>query len=152
LKGLFTDDVALLDVNVPMYAAGREHPYKAACAWLMTEIVEGRVAVAIDTEIIQEILYRYGALQCWEIGARLVENLLDIVPQVYPILIADVRTAIALFRKYAPQGVKARDTIHAAVMFNNGLAKIISTDAHFDRIEGIVRLDPQTLFAQAHRQ
>jgi hypothetical protein len=26
--------------------------------------------------------------------------------------------------------------------------KTISTDAHFDRVEGIVRLDPQTMFAE----
>jgi hypothetical protein len=29
--------------------------------------------------------------------------------------------------------------------------KIISTDAHFDRVEGIVRLDPQTMFAEKER-
>jgi hypothetical protein len=33
-------------------------------------------------------------------------------------------------------------------MLNNGLTKVISTDAHFDCIEGIVRLDPQTMFAE----
>jgi len=35
------------------------------------------------------------------------------------------------------------------VMQNNGLSKIISTDAHFDLIEEIKRLDPKTLFAEA---
>ena len=141
-------EVLFLDVNVPMYAAGKEHPYKASCVWLMTEIVERHIAVAIDTEIIQEVLYRYGAIGRWQIGATMATDLLDIIPTVYPILVADARKAVELFKQYAKQGVKARDLIHVAVMSNNGLMKIISTDAHFDRVEGIVRLDPQTMFAE----
>ena len=133
-------EVFFLDVNVPMYAAGEEHPYKASCVWLMTETTEGHIAVAIDTEIIPEVLYRS--------GATMATNLLDIVPTVYPTLVADARKAVELFKRYAKQGVKARDLIHVAVMLNNGLTKIISTDAHFDYVEGIVRLDPQTMFAE----
>jgi predicted nucleic acid-binding protein len=142
---------ALLDVSVPMYAAGQDHPLKAACAWVMREITEGRWDVAIDTETIQEVLYRYGALQRWDIATTMAANLLDLAPAVYPVLLVDVRVAIELFRDYAPLGVKARDVLHAAVMKNNSLAQIISTDRHFDQIEGITRLDPQELFSQAQQ-
>ena len=142
-----SDTCALLDVNVPMCAAGRPHPYREPCAWVMEEVAEGRLAVAIDTETIQEILYRYGELQQWEAGEMLATSLLDLVPTVYPVSQEDVRLAVDLFRRYAPQGIKARDLIHAAVMANRGLTRIISTDQHFDRIAGIVRLDPQALFS-----
>jgi predicted nucleic acid-binding protein len=81
----------------------------------------------------------------------MASNLLDLVPVVYPVLEADARRAVELFREYAPQGVTARDVLHAAVMQNNGITKIISTDEHFDRIEGLLRLDPQTLFDRAQR-
>jgi predicted nucleic acid-binding protein len=144
-----TPPVALVDVNIPMYAAGQAHPYKEACVWVMREIAGGNMAAAIDTETIQEILYRYGALQQWEIAVTMTSNLLDLIPTVYPILLADARLAIQLFRQYAPQGLRPRDLLHAAVMQNNGLTQIISTDRHFDRIEGIARLDPQELFSQA---
>lgn len=143
------DSPILLDVNVPVYAAGQIHPYKEACVWVMTEIAEGRLAVAIDTEMIQEILYRYGVLQRWAIAVAVATHLLDLVPTVYPVLPADARLAIELFGRYAPQGVKARDLLHVAVMQNNGLTKILSTDEHFDRVEGVTRLDPQELFGQA---
>jgi predicted nucleic acid-binding protein len=142
------DECFFLDVNVPMYAAGEEHPYKAACVWLMTEIAEGRITVAIDTEIVQDVLYRYGAVGRWVIGVRMASDLLVIVPTVYPVAVPDVRRSIELFKQYAEQGVKARDLIHAAVMLNHGLTQIISADAHFDRVEGIVRLDPQTVFSE----
>ena len=136
-----------LDVNVPMYAAGREHPYKEPCVWVMTEIAEGRLRVAIDVEIVQEILHRYGAIGRPELGLTLAENLLDLVPTVYPVEEPEIRLTMELFRRYAARGLTARDAIHAAVMQRYEIREIISTDAHFDLIEGIRRLDPRKLFA-----
>jgi predicted nucleic acid-binding protein len=138
----------LLDVNVPMYAAGQAHPLKEACGWIMQEIAEGRLNVAIDSEIIQEILYRYGALKRWELATTMANSLFSLIPSVYAVTGSDARLAVELFQKYAPDGIKARDLIHAAVMLNNRLNRIISTDAHFDHIEGITRLDPQRLYEQ----
>jgi predicted nucleic acid-binding protein len=143
------DAVALLDVNVPMYAAGQAHPCKEACVWVMTEVAEGRLPVAIDAEAVQEILYRYGELQQWETGLTLASSLLDLAPTVYPVSLDVVRLTLDLFRQYAPQGIKARDLIHVAVMRSQGLTRIISTDRHFDQIAGIVRVDPQALWSQA---
>ena len=114
----------------------------------MTEISQGRLPAAISSEIIQEILYRYGVLQRWQVAATMSANLLTLVPTVYPVSSTDIRLMVKLFQQYAPQGVNARDLVHAAVMQNNGLTIIISTDKHFDLINGITRLDPQTIFAQ----
>ena len=136
-----------LDVNVPMYAAGRAHQHKASCVWVLTEIANGRLDTIIDAEIIQEILYRYGAIQQWQIGVQMARNLLELVPTVLPVTVSDMQTAVSLFAQYAPQGVKARDVVHTAVMHTHQLTHIISTDTHFDQIEGIIRLDPQDLFA-----
>lgn len=136
-----------LDVNVPMYAAGRAHPHKESCVWVLTEIANGRLDTIIDAEIIQEILYRYGAIQQWQIGVQMARNLLELVPTVLPVTVSDMQTAVSLFAQYAPQGVKARDVVHTAVMHTHQLTHIISTDTHFDQIEGIIRLDPQDLFA-----
>ncbi len=142
------EGVVFVDVNVPMYAAGKPHVYKEACVWLLTEIADGRLPAAIDTEIIQEILYRYGSLRRWDIAVQMSTSLMDVMPVVYSIQIVDMYTAVELAARYGPQGIKARDLIHAAVMQNNGLTQIISTDKHFDQIEGIVRLDPQALFLE----
>lgn len=143
------DKVLFLDVNVPMYATGKAHPYKESCVWVLTEIGDGRLDAAIDTEIIQEVLYRYGAIQRWQVGVQMAENLLDLIPAVLPVTVRDMKTAVSLFSQYAPHGVKARDVLHAAVMQNHQLTHIISTDKHFDQIEEITRLDPQELFAAA---
>lgn len=136
-----------LDVNVPMYAAGKPHALKEACAWILTQITEGELLAAIDTEIIQEILYRYGALQEWKVATTMATNLLELVPVVHPVTPDDIKLTVTLFQQYGPQGVRARDLIHVAVIHNNGLSQIISTDAHFDLITGITRLDPVQLYA-----
>lgn len=133
---------ALLDTAVPMYAAGAPHPYRNACQWVTTEIASGRMQVVIDAEVIQEILHRYGALGRFADAVNMARDLMTLVPQVLPVTAADMQTAVTLFHQYAPQGVRARDTIHAAIMQNHGLSQIISSDAHFDLIAGITRLDP----------
>ena len=128
-----------------MYAAGQPHRYRDACAWVLAEVAHERLAVAIDVEIIQEILYRFGALQRWDDAVRLAQSLLDLVPTVYAVGPTDARVAIELFQRYAPLDVPARDVIHAAIMRQHGLTHIISTDQHFDLIEGLTRLDPIAL-------
>lgn len=141
-----THSTIFLDVNIPMYAAGQEHPLKSPCVWVMTEIANANLDAAIDTAIIQEILYRFGALRRWDIAVAMASNLLELVPVVYPLRLAEATLTIDLFKKYAPEGIPARDLIHVAVMNQNDLTQIISTDTHFDLIPGITRLDPQTLF------
>jgi predicted nucleic acid-binding protein len=135
-----------IDVNVPMYAAGKPHAYRDASIWVLEQIVEDQLDAVIDTEIIQEVLYRFGAVRQWTTASRMAENLLELMPNIYPITPDDASMAIQLFEQYGPQGVKARDVIHVAVMKNHGMTQIISTDRHFDQVDGITRLDPISLF------
>jgi len=97
-----------MDVNVPMYAGGREHPLREACVWVMRQTGEGRLDAAVDVEILQEVLHRYGAMGEPEIGVTMATNLLDIVPTIYPITVADLRVTIDVFEKYAHLGITAR--------------------------------------------
>ncbi len=136
---------AMLDTAIPMYAAGAPHPYRNACQWLMSEIALDRMQVVIDVEVIQEILHRYGALRRYAEAVNMAQDLMRLVPQILPVAAADIQTAVMLFQQYGPQGVRARDTIHAAVMQNHGLTSVISSDTHFDLIAGLTRLDPITL-------
>ena len=129
-----------------MYAAGKTHPYKESCAWTMTEIAKRRLSVVIDTEIIKEDLYRFGGLRKWEIAVRMSENLLELVPDVLPVTKADARNTVRLLESYGPAGIPVRDLIHVGVMQNHEINKIISTDSHFDQVEGVERLDPKEIF------
>jgi len=147
-----TDKLVLLDVNVPMYAAGRSHPYKEACTWIMTEIAEGRLAVAIDTQTIQEILHRYGALHEWSTAVTMAASLLELVSVVYSVHASDAHQTVHLFDRYASRGVKARDLMHVAVGQSNGIGEIVSTDRHFDDVKEVVRTDPIAVFEHSRLQ
>ena len=50
-----------VDANVFMYAAGVAHPYKPPCVRILADLEQGKLATAINTEIVQEMLYRYGS-------------------------------------------------------------------------------------------
>lgn len=137
------DTLYFLDVNIPMYAAGEPHPCQDPCRRIMQAVGAGRLAVAIDTEIIQEILYRFGALRRWDIAVAMSSDLLTLTSVVLPVTAEDMQLTIDLFDRYSRRGVTARDLIHAATMRNNGIAEILSVDPHFDQIEGLTRHDPR---------
>ena len=48
-----------LDVNVFMYAAGASHPYKSPCLRTLADVETRLLSAVINTEILQELLYRY---------------------------------------------------------------------------------------------
>lgn len=137
-----SSELIFVDVNVPMYAAGQAHRYKEPCIQVMRAAAQGRLLMAIDAEITQEILHRYHALQLWQVGHAMASDVLTLASVVFPITQEETRLALDLYERYAPQQVTARDLIHAAVMKVNGLTEIISVDSHFDRIEGLRRIDP----------
>ena len=143
-----SDGVLFMDVNVPMYAAGAEHPYRTSCAWVLAEVTAGSLDVVINAEILQEVLYRLGARREWDKGAILAQRLMDLVKTIHPVTATDMSAAIELFRRYGPQGIKARDCVHVAVMRAHNISHIISVDRDFDRIPGVVRLDPLDLYSQ----
>lgn len=131
---------AFLDANIFMYAVGREHPHKRPCVRLLERLAEEEWEGATDSEALQEILYRYWHLGLAPQGITLVERVVQIVPSILPVERTDVLLAADLLRQHA--AIEPRDAIHAAVMVNNGLDRIYSFDRHFDRVEGLKRLEP----------
>ena len=138
---------AFIDANIPMYAVGREHPLREPCRLILQRIVDGDLAVCTDSEVHQEIFYRYWSVGQLARGIALSSNFHRVVNIVLPVTSIDVTTARELGNRY-PQ-MPPRDWLHLAVMLNNGITEIISADRHFDNIESITRLDPRE-FVQAH--
>ncbi len=134
-----------LDVNIPMYAAGGEHPYKAPCMWCMDQIASGMITVVINVEILQEILHRYMSLGRLQTALDICEQVSALSDLIYPVDAADMRQALSIARK-GPASIRARDCVHIATMRRYGIPVILSTDGHFDNLLGITRLDPLVLF------
>jgi len=135
-----------LDVNIVIYAAGKPSEYKEPCTKVLHNIRTGKLSVAIDTEIVQEILYRYHRIGLHEEAIKLAWYLLRLKPKVLPISQRDVESSIQLYHKYSIKGIPPRDTIHLATMLNNEIRKIITVDKHFGEvITEVKRVDPREI-------
>lgn len=126
----------LVDSNIPMYLVGADHPNKATARSMLELAVARRERLVTDVEVIQEILHRYVAIDRRAFIEPAIGSLLGVVDEVYPIELADVARArdIVLTSR-----LSARDAIHVAVMQRHGVARVMTFDADFAGVPGIVR-------------
>ena len=134
--------VTFLDANVFMYAAGKPHPYKIPCVDILTDVEQGILQAAINTKVLQELLYRYSHIRLTREGIQLCRDILRYPLTVLPVTEADIKLALDLFEKHQAAGLEPRDAIHAATMRNNGLRWLISADKDFDKLDFVIRTDP----------
>ena len=128
----------LVDSNVPMYLVGSAHPNKDAARRALEEAVAAGESLCTDAEVLQEILHRYTAIRRRQQIDPAFDALLAIVDVVYPIDRADVERARRLLR--TTPALSARDAVHLAVMQGRDIERILSFDAGFDGLPGIVRV------------
>ena len=130
-----------IDANVPIYAAGRDHPYKESCSRVLRMAAEEPQPFVTDSEVLQELMHRYLALGRWVLGRAVLHGFAEAMNgRIEPVHAEDVLSASRLADRHP--GVSARDLVHAAVMQRLGTSRIISADTDFDRLTGIERLDP----------
>jgi predicted nucleic acid-binding protein len=135
-------ELTFIDVNVFMYAAGKPHPYKVPSIQILFDLESGILSGLVNTEIFQELLYRYYHIKLAEKGVELCRHILQLPFKILSIMEKDIRLAIDLFESHQNVGLKPRDAIHAATMKSNGINKINSADRDFDSINFIQRIDP----------
>jgi predicted nucleic acid-binding protein len=129
-----------LDANIIMYALGGPHPLQQPCRKILEQTKSGTLLLVSDTEVLQEILYRYFSIQRAALAETAYTAVKEMCVEILPVTIPAMDRALDLLKN--DPTITSRDAVHAAVMLLNGLRVIISTDAHFDRIPGIRRLDP----------
>ena len=133
--------VVFIDANIPIYAAGRDHPYKEPCARILRVLADAPQYFVTNSEVLQEIMHRYLVSRRWTLGREVVRVLAEAMHgRIEPVHGEDVILATELADRH-PR-VSARDLVHAAVMQRLGVSRIISADTDFDCLEGIDRLDP----------
>ena len=137
---------AFIDANVPIYASGRAHPYKDACIQVLMMAAKRPLAFVTDVEVLQELLHRYIALRQLPLGREVIQDFAEAMRgRIEPVYVDDIERALTLADNHAE--LPARDLIHAAVMRRMGTDRIVTADTDFDRIPGIVRLDPADIDA-----
>ena len=129
-----------VDSNIPMFVAGRDHPYKEPSTAFLKKVAVGDISAVSDVEVLQEILYRYYHTGEIQQGFQVFETFLQTIPQIHPVRLEDLLKAKQLLSEHPD--IQPRDAIHAAVMLRTGVKTIASYDHHFDDLKGINRLEP----------
>jgi predicted nucleic acid-binding protein len=129
-----------IDANVPMYAAGADHQFKAPCLAILEWAAKNPLAAVTDAEVLQEILHRYSAIGQHDRAVDVALLFSRTVPEALPVTKRNVLRAIQLWQSHPT--LQPRDAIHAAVMEQQGIQRIISADRHFDGLLGLTRIDP----------
>ena len=133
-----------VDANVPIYAAGREHPLKEPSKEVLRIAAARPQDFFTDAEVLQELLHRYLSLRMWPAGNAAVRAFADVMRgSVEAVRAEDVERAVELADGHFPE-LSARDLLHAAVILRVGTQSVVTADKSFDRLarEGIERLDP----------
>lgn len=64
-------EILFVDTSVLIYAAGKRGDHKETCTRVLEKVEKGELRTAIDTEVIQEILYRFHRLEMQGQGVEL---------------------------------------------------------------------------------
>lgn len=127
-----------LDSNIPMYVAGRAHPNREPARRMLERVRSGEVEGCTSTEVLQEILYRYTALERRDLARDVYDLFVQICPIVFDVTLADTDRARDLLIEHV--GLSARDAVHVAVMVNRSVDRIATFDRGFDVVPGIKRV------------
>ena len=131
--------IYFLDSNIIMYVLGSPHPLKTPCLRVLEKVRSSKIKVCTNTEVFQEILYRYYSIGKEELAHTACELLNDIAEPVFSVTHEDITKAMSLLNQYS---IPVRDAVHTATMLNHNIHHILSTDSHFDIIPEINRIHP----------
>ena len=86
-------------------------------------------------------MHHYLRTERRDAGQAVVESFAAMMyGRVSPVTIDDVLAARQLAKEH--RGLSTRDLLHLAVMRRLGVIRIVTADAGFGRVPGIIRLDP----------
>jgi predicted nucleic acid-binding protein len=160
---LLAGDAVFLDANVFIFHFGPDPALGPACAQLIQRIENQEVRGFTTTHVLGEVAHRLmvfeastvagwvpgkvrqrlkqqpGVLQSLSRFRTAVETVLQSRVQVWTLAPSLLANAVVLSQQ---QGLLINDALTVAIMQANGLSKIATEDADFDRVPGLTRYAP----------
>ena len=134
------NDPCFLDTNILMYAVGTEHPLNEPCLKILEAVSEGKIVAVTDTEVFQEVAYRYWSQGKWATAIEVLRDYESLFSEIYPIgreLLPSYYRLLSAHRFLSP-----RDAIHIAVMQARRLSCIYTADRDFEKLSFLEVLSP----------
>ena len=126
-----------IDSNLPMYLVGASHPHKTNAQRLLEKLIRDDQRLVTSAEVLEEILYRYVAIDRRDAIQPAFDALTGVVDEVLAVDRAAVERAKRMVLEY--QRLSARDAVHLAVMEQHGIDRSLSFNRGFDGFAGITR-------------
>lgn len=133
-------DIVFIDTNILMYAVGSEHPLKKPCLEIINQIAQGTLVAVTDTEVFQEVAYRYWSQKKWPVALQVLRDYQLLFEEIHPIERGLLPLYYNLLSEYP--FLSPRDAIHVAVMKFHHLETIYTADRAIRRVPFIKVLDP----------
>lgn len=128
-----------IDTNIPLYAAGMPHALREPAQRVITAIASSKIDAVTDTEVFQEILYRYVRVGERAKGFLVFDSFYRIMlGRILPVDDADTVQARQLLERYS--SLSPRDAIHAAIALRHDAGDILTADRGFDPVDGLRRV------------
>jgi predicted nucleic acid-binding protein len=132
-----------VDTTIFMYAMGSESRFRKPCAEILRAGAADRAVLVTSAETLQEVLHRYRSIGRDKDVRPAFEAITAAVQRILPVTSEDVDEASRLGERIATgSGASARDLVHAAIARRQGLREILTVDAGFASIPGVVVVDP----------
>jgi len=128
-------DRVFIDTNIPIYAAGNEHPNKEPSIKILEKISKVQIFGVTSAEVLQEILHRYQSINMLSSGIEIFEEFSNIVDEILPINFKILETAKNILT--GNPGILTRDALHAATMEHYNIDYIATFDKHFSIFKNI---------------
>ena len=127
---------AFIDTNVPMYAAGSEHPLRKPALNVLEAVATGSMEAVTDAEVLQELLHRYCAIGKRDKAFKLFDTFAALMQNcILPVTPMDMKAARSFLERYI--ALSPRDCVHLAVMQTAGVEAILTADRGFALVKGI---------------
>lgn len=133
-------DPSFLDTNILMYAVGSDHPLKKPCIKILEKVSQGEIIAVTDTEVFQEVAYRYWAQNKWDIATQVLKDYEFLFSEIYAVEQAHLKNYYSLLSDYP--FLSPRDAIHISVIQAHEIKIIYTADQAFKRIPSLTVISP----------
>src|SRR5438105_15203749 len=134
--------VSFLDTNIIMRLLTRDDEQKAQQAFgLLSKVERGEEKVLTSSLVIFETVFTLQSF--YEVPRLRIKELVLSIVSLRGLQLPDKHIYYQAFDFYVTKNISFADAYNAAYMLSERVSSIYSWDTDFDRIEGIVRMEPE---------
>ena len=134
--------IGFLDTNILLRFLTRDDERKARCALeLLMRVERGEEKVVTSPLVIFETVYTLQSF--YKVPRQTIKEQVLAIISMRSLHLPDKNVFYQAFNFYVAKNISFADAYNAAYMLTEGISNIYSWDKDFDKIEGIMRLEPE---------